>query len=79
MKTTVEIQDALLEEVRVLADARATTLRSLVEEGLRLVLQKGNTAPFRLPDCSYAGDGMEERFADAPWAVLRGAIYEKTE
>jgi hypothetical protein len=76
MKTTVEIQDALLEEARSLAASRATTLRKLIEDGLRLVLRQ-NPAPqaFRLPDCSYEGDGLSEHYADASWADLRETIY----
>lgn len=35
MKTTIEIPDDLIEEAKVLARADRTTLRSLVEEGLR--------------------------------------------
>jgi len=39
MKTTVEISDALLEAAKAEAAQRGTTLRSLLEEGLRRVLE----------------------------------------
>ena len=41
MKTTIEISDALLEAAKQQAGDRATTLRALVEEGLRTVLEEG--------------------------------------
>jgi hypothetical protein len=36
MKTTVEISDGLLDEARRLAAREATTVRALIEAGLRL-------------------------------------------
>ena len=36
MKTTIELSDALLEAAKRLAQSRGTTLRAVVEEGLRL-------------------------------------------
>ncbi len=80
MKTTVDIQDALLEEARALAASRSTTLRRLIEDGLRLVLRQA-PAPqaFRLPDCSYEGDGLSERYVSASWVDLREAIYGESE
>lgn len=76
MKTTVEIQDSLLEEVRRLADSRTTTLRSLIEQGLRWVVQQdATTKRYQLPDCSFTGDGFRPNFVNGDWAALRAAIY----
>lgn len=76
MKTTIEIQDSLLTEARAFAEARATTLRRLVEDGLRLVLrQQASELPFQLSDCSVDGDGLELRYSGASLAELRDAIY----
>jgi hypothetical protein len=38
MKTTVQISDALLADVKKVAAKRNTTLKTLVDEGLRLVV-----------------------------------------
>lgn len=59
MKTTLDISDALFQNAKALAQRNQTTLRALVEEGLRLVLQQSESQPmpFRLRDASV-GDGQ---------------------
>ncbi len=44
MKTTIEIADSLLEEARAKATREGTTLRAVVEEGLRAVLGRQDAA-----------------------------------
>ncbi len=59
MKTTIEIADTLLAEARQLAAREKTTLRSLVEEGLRRIFQERMQAPgFRLREASFCGKGL---------------------
>ena len=72
MKATVEIADALLLEARNMAAARHTTLRQIVEEGLRALINVQRTSGFRLPDESFGGEGMQKH----DWAEVRKAIYE---
>ncbi len=62
MKTTVDIADQLFEGARRLAAREGTTLRALIEEGLRAVLLSRRAAPkgFVLRDASFAGDGVAE-------------------
>ena len=58
MKTTIDLSDALFESAKGLAQRRQTTLRALVEEGLRRVLaDAGTTAKpaFKLKDASVRG------------------------
>jgi len=77
MKTTLEISDPLLREARKLAARQQTTLRALVEEGLRNVLRrKKNKSSFRLRVASFKGNGLTPEFADAGWDRIRDAIYE---
>jgi DNA-binding HxlR family transcriptional regulator len=61
MKTTVELSDALMESARKVAQSRSTTLRALMEEGLRHVIDKAKTPPkaaFRLKDARVKGQRM---------------------
>ena len=77
MKTTVQISDALLNQARELAARDETTLKELVEEGLRRVIdERSKRKPFKLRDCSFAGSGLQPEFEDADWAKVRDAIYE---
>jgi hypothetical protein len=77
MKTTIDLADPLLDEARRLAQREGTTLRALVEQGLRQVLaQKRRSAPFRLRDASFAGDGLRPELAGASWERLRELAYE---
>jgi hypothetical protein len=47
MKTTIDIADGLLTEAKAYARSEGTTLRALVEEGLRSVLDQRATSPVR--------------------------------
>ncbi len=78
MKTTVEISDPLLERARAIADQEGTTLRALVEEGLRQVVERRSTTKtFKLRDARFKGRGrgLSPEFATGGWAKIRGAIY----
>lgn len=65
MKTSIDITDALFEQARELAAHEGTTLRALVEEGLRMVLEeRAKPRAFKLKDGSFKGEsgfqpGME--------------------
>jgi hypothetical protein len=77
MKTTVEIADPLLHEVRRLAAQRGVTLRTLIERGLyRVIADARPGTPFRLRRASVDGKGLQPEFRDASWARLRDAAYE---
>ena len=77
MKTTVEISDALLREVRALAAREGVTLRTMVERGLhRVVADAKNGPPFKLRRASFKGQGLQAEFRDASWGRLRDAAYE---
>ena len=59
MRTTVRLDDALLNTVKKEAARRGETLTSLIEQGLRLVLaspiRKPQTRRVRLPVCRAGG------------------------
>lgn len=58
MKTTIELSDALFEAAKQRAKARHTTLRAIVEDGLRRVLSEEAASPrkpFRLTDARVHG------------------------
>jgi predicted transcriptional regulator len=63
MKTTIEISDALFQSAKTLAQRRRTTLRQIVEEGLRTVLreeQAKDRKPFKLVDASVTGSTVAD-------------------
>jgi hypothetical protein len=61
MKTTIELPKGLLAEAKALAAREGTTLRALIETGLRHVLKecKEEKKPFKLRDRSVRGDGLQ--------------------
>lgn len=77
MKTTFEIPDALLEEARRLAAREGSTVRALVEEGLRrVVAERKRPRPFRLRRATFKGHGLQPGIASLPWESLRDLTYE---
>ena len=61
MKTTIEVSDALFDSAKSFAQQRQTTMRALVEEGLRRVLgdSQAKIRPiFKLKDASVRGKKM---------------------
>ncbi len=77
MKTTIEIADILLTEARQLASRDQTTLRSLVEEGLRRILRERQRAPrFRLREASFRGKGLRPEISEGDWDAIRTLAYE---
>lgn len=78
MKTTIDLPDPLLERAKRLAARDSTTLRELVEAGLRHVLKEraARATPHALRDARVAGRGLSEEFAAAAWDDIRKASYE---
>lgn len=77
MKTTIEIADDLLVRAQKLARRQKTTLRALIEQGLRLVLKENES---RISDWTWkpvvvAGKGIAPEFKDARWDKIRDEIY----
>lgn len=76
MKTTVELPDELLQAAQRRAREEGTTLKSLMEEGLRLALARHlETGVLGLRDASVDGNGLRPEFQGATWAEIRTAAY----
>jgi hypothetical protein len=77
MKTTVQIPDGLFEEARKLASRERTTLKALIEEGLRrTIAQRKRREGFRLRKASFKGEGLQPHLAGASWDLIRELSYE---
>jgi len=76
MKTTVELPDELVREAQELARAEGTTMKSVLEEGLRTVIARHRHAQgFTLRDASVNGRGLRPDVAEAGWAKIRELSY----
>jgi predicted transcriptional regulator len=78
MKTSFDISEPLLREVKELAKKRGTTTKSLVEQALAKLLAEAlaDAKPgFTLRDVSYGTGGMTAEFAHAGWDRIRDEIY----
>jgi hypothetical protein len=77
MKTTIEISDAILEEAKRVAARERTTLRALLEEGLRRALyERRQAADFQLRPCTFRGRGLQAGVKEGSWDQLRDLVYE---
>jgi hypothetical protein len=77
MKTTLDISDPLLRDARKIAAREGTTLRALVEQGLRRVVAEKKRRPaFRLRKVTFRGRGLRPELRDAGWEKIRELIYE---
>lgn len=77
MKTTVEISDPLLAAARRLAAKENTSVRALIEEGLRKVVdRRERRAGFRLRRVPFGGDGLSPDLSAEDWAAIRDRAYE---
>ena len=76
VKTTIEIQDVLLERAKRYAKRSHRPLRSVIEEGLRRVLSEA--APKRaytMPDASVGDPNAPDPLESMSWQDLRAEIY----
>jgi hypothetical protein len=75
MKTSFDISEPLLHEVKALAKQRGVTTRSLVEQALMKLLDEARQPTgYVLPDLSVPG-GLTPEFANASWEMIRDEIY----
>ena len=78
MKTTIELPDELIAQVRRVARQEGATLRALVEEGLQRSLEaRRRTAPRELDFPSFGGSGLTDEFQGASWSRVRDELYRE--
>ena len=76
MKTTVHIPDTLLEEARKIANQEQTTIKALIEEGLRLTIEsRKQKGKFRLRKATFKGNGLQPEIAGTSWEKIRELSY----
>ncbi len=77
MKTTIQIPDSLLQEARRLARRESTTLKALVEQGLRRTLaERKERGGFHRRKATFKGRGLQHLVAGAGWEQIRELSYE---
>lgn len=79
MKTTIELPDPLFKQARRYAETHHTTMKALIEQGLRQVMaEKKEAAPFKLGDGSFdGGSGMSPELKS--WEQIRDIMYDPSE
>ncbi len=73
MKTTVDLPAPLLKRAKRLAAKRGTTLKSLLEFGLRRILDEEQAEPFQLRRVTYKGQGSDAQ--NQSWDAIAEQIY----
>lgn len=76
VKTTIDIQDALLERAKKHARRVHRPLRAIVEEGLRRVLsERPEVSRYQLVDASVGDPDAPDPLESFTWQDLRDEIY----
>jgi hypothetical protein len=77
MKTTIQIPDSLFKEARKVALQEQTTMKALIEAGLRRIISEHKQRErFKLRKATFKGKGLQPDFEGASWGKLRDVSYE---
>lgn len=77
MKTTVEINDMLLERARHRAKETGQPLRAVIEDGLRQLLAKPlPKTRYKMKNLSYGNPDDPDPMQNLTWEEIRDIIYE---
>ena len=77
MKTTIQIPDVLFEEVRMLARQENTTVKVIIEEGLRRIIsERKRRSYFKLRKVTFKGKGLLPHLAGTSWDQTLQVSYE---
>lgn len=74
MSVTLDIDPKLWTQAESTATSSGTTVRDLVEEGLRRVLSERGP-DVQIDDFATGGHGLDGQFQDGGWINLRECIY----
>jgi hypothetical protein len=78
MKTTVELSDSLLRQAKRVALKEQTTVKALIEQGLRMVVaERKRGGGFTLRRASFRGDGLVSGRSLQDWAAIRDLAYSE--
>jgi hypothetical protein len=78
VKTTVELPDGLVREAKRLALREHTTVRALIERGLREVISgRRPSARFTLRRAAFRGDGLVGGRSLRDWESIRDLSYSE--
>ena len=78
MKTTVELPDGLVRDAKRLALRERTTVRALIERGLRSVVAgRAPAARFTLRPGGFRGDGLVAGRSLRDWETIRDLSYSE--
>jgi hypothetical protein len=78
MKTTVELPDHLLRQAKQVALKERTTVKALIERGLRAAVADGQRRPpFALRRASFKGDGLVAGQSLRDWPTIRDLTYSE--
>ena len=77
MKTTFNISDALMQQIRKLAKERGVSMTELIEAALaeKIASLKGRTK-FQLKERIVNGKGLVEDLEEGNWSEIKRRIYE---
>ena len=77
MKTTIDISKSLHDEARKIAAGEKSSIKALIEEGLRRVIEeRKHRQHFKLRKATFKGNGLQADLADTSWDKLCGKMYE---
>ena len=76
MKTTVEMPDSLLRQAKQIAVKERTTVKALIEQGLRIVVaDRKRRSGFTLRKAAFRGDGLVSGRSLQDWSAIRELVY----
>jgi hypothetical protein len=76
MKTTVDLSDGLLRQAKRVAARDRTTVKALIEQGLRAAIaERTRASGFTLRKAAFRGDGLVAGRSLQDWASIRDLVY----